>query len=113
MGACACLLSACQPVTKDEFGKIFGPAFMHAIGHIAANISFAAVAISLTHTVKTLEPAFNVILSQCVASRSLLDRRCCCLVRCLYTYSGGMQGCRLPAVVATQPATGAEGAFCT
>lgn len=37
---------------------------MHAIGHIAANISFAAVAISLTHTVKTLEPAFNVLLSR-------------------------------------------------
>ena len=37
---------------------------MHAIGHVAANLSFAAVAISLTHTVKTLEPAFNVLLSQ-------------------------------------------------
>lgn len=53
-------------VTKDEFGKIFGPAAMHAIGHVAANISFAAVAISLTHTVKTLEPAFNVVLSKLV-----------------------------------------------
>eukprot|EP00879_Flechtneria_rotunda_P016263 GHRR01017016.1.p1 GENE.GHRR01017016.1~~GHRR01017016.1.p1 ORF type:complete len:256 (+),score=78.61 GHRR01017016.1:253-1020(+) len=53
-------------INKDEFGKIFGPAFMHAIGHIAANISFAAVAISLTHTVKTLEPAFNVILSRLI-----------------------------------------------
>ena len=39
---------------------------MHAIGHVAANISFAAVAISLTHTVKTLEPAFNVLLSRLV-----------------------------------------------
>jgi drug/metabolite transporter (DMT)-like permease len=39
---------------------------MHAIGHIAANISFAAVAISLTHTVKTLEPAFNVVLSKLI-----------------------------------------------
>eukprot|EP00877_Chromochloris_zofingiensis_P001947 jgi/Chrzof1/11753/Cz06g08130.t1_TPT len=55
-----------RPITKDEFGRIFGPAFMHAIGHIAANISFAAVAISLTHTVKTLEPAFNVLLSRLV-----------------------------------------------
>lgn len=42
---------------------------MHAIGHVAANLSFAAVAISLTHTVKTLEPAFNVVLSQ-------VGRRC-------------------------------------
>jgi len=39
---------------------------MHALGHIAANLSFAAVAISLTHTVKTLEPAFNVLLSRLV-----------------------------------------------
>ncbi len=40
------------------------PPTQHAIGHVAANLSFAAVAISLTHTVKTLEPAFNVVLSQ-------------------------------------------------
>jgi hypothetical protein len=51
-----------QIITKKEFGSIFGPASMHALGHIAANLSFAAVAISLTHTVKTLEPAFNVVL---------------------------------------------------
>jgi hypothetical protein len=43
---------------------------MHAIGHVAANVSFAAVAISLTHTVKTLEPAFNVILSQLILGES-------------------------------------------
>lgn len=53
-------------ISKDEFGKIFGPAAMHAIGHVAANVSFAAVAISLTHTVKTLEPAFNVVLGQLI-----------------------------------------------
>lgn len=50
----------------QEFKAIFPPAAMHAIGHVAANLSFAAVAISLTHTVKTLEPAFNVILSKLV-----------------------------------------------
>jgi hypothetical protein len=64
-----------QPVTKQEFGTIFGPAFMHAIGHIAANISFAAVAISLTHTVKTLEPAFNVVLSRCGAAMRAQGQR--------------------------------------
>ena len=51
-----------RPVTKDELRKISGPATMHALGHIAANLSFAAVAISLTHTVKTLEPAFSALL---------------------------------------------------
>lgn len=42
-----------RPITKSEFSTIFGPASMHAIGHIAANLSFAAVAISLTHTGET------------------------------------------------------------
>lgn len=55
-----------RPITKGEFLKILGPASMHAIGHVAANLSFAAVAISLTHTVKTLEPAFNVVLSKLI-----------------------------------------------
>lgn len=43
---------------------------MHAIGHVAANLSFAAVAISLTHTVKTLEPVFSVILSKVVLGQA-------------------------------------------
>ncbi|PSC73006.1 diaminopimelate decarboxylase chloroplastic-like [Micractinium conductrix] len=55
-----------RPITKDELATLAGPASMHAIGHVAANLSFAAVAISLTHTVKTLEPAFNVVLSQLI-----------------------------------------------
>ena len=59
-----------QPITKSEFQKIAGPAAMHAIGHVAANLSFAAVAISLTHTVKTLEPVFSVILSKLVLGQS-------------------------------------------
>ena len=55
-----------RPITAKEFKAIFPPAAMHAAGHVAANLSFAAVAISLTHTVKTLEPAFNVILSRII-----------------------------------------------
>ncbi len=51
-----------RPITGEELKKISGPASMHAFGHIAANLSFAAVAISLTHTVKTLEPAFSAVL---------------------------------------------------
>lgn len=56
-------LSSVQPINKSEFLTIAGPASMHAIGHVAANLSFAAVAISLTHTVKTAEPVFSAILS--------------------------------------------------
>ncbi|KAL6766344.1 TPT3 [Auxenochlorella protothecoides x Auxenochlorella symbiontica] len=59
-----------RPITTEELGAISGPAAMHAIGHVAANLSFAAVAISLTHTVKTLEPAFNVALSQLILGQS-------------------------------------------
>jgi len=55
-----------RPITSTEMKAIFPPAAMHAIGHVAANLSFAAVAISLTHTVKTLEPAFNVILAKVI-----------------------------------------------
>ena len=55
-----------RPITKSEWMKISAPASMHALGHIAANLSFAAVAISLTHTVKTLEPAFSVMLQYAI-----------------------------------------------
>ena len=37
------------------------PAFLHAFGHCLTNVSFAAVAVSLTHTIKTLEPVFTSI----------------------------------------------------
>ena len=59
-----------RAITKDEFKTLLGPASMHAVGHIAANLSFAAVAISLTHTIKTLEPAFNVLLSKAILGTS-------------------------------------------
>eukprot|EP01026_Neomeris_dumetosa_P025717 TRINITY_DN21124_c0_g1_i1.p1 TRINITY_DN21124_c0_g1~~TRINITY_DN21124_c0_g1_i1.p1 ORF type:complete len:442 (-),score=56.18 TRINITY_DN21124_c0_g1_i1:440-1669(-) len=63
-------LSFGRALSTDEFKKIIGPATMHALGHVAANLSFAAVAISLTHTVKTLEPAFNVVLSKLILGQS-------------------------------------------
>ena len=55
-----------QKVTWAEFLRLAPPATMHALGHIAANLSFAAVAISLTHTVKTLEPVFSATLSKLI-----------------------------------------------
>lgn len=73
-----------QPITKDELSAIAGPAAMHAIGHVAANLSFAAVAISLTHTVKTLEPAFNVVLSKVGCSLNHLLASLCLSVLMLF-----------------------------
>ena len=37
------------------------PAFLHAFGHCLTNVSFAAVAVSFTHTIKSarIEPALN------------------------------------------------------
>jgi solute carrier family 35, member E1 len=37
------------------------PAFLHAFGHCLSNVSFATVAVSFTHTVKTLEPVFSAL----------------------------------------------------
>ncbi|KAK9150249.1 hypothetical protein Syun_008558 [Stephania yunnanensis] len=39
-------------------------AVCHALGHVTSNVSFAAVAVSFTHTVKALEPFFNAAASQ-------------------------------------------------
>ncbi|KAB2612074.1 triose phosphate/phosphate translocator [Pyrus ussuriensis x Pyrus communis] len=41
-------------------------AFCHALGHVMSNVSFAAVAVSFTHTIKALEPFFNASASQFV-----------------------------------------------
>jgi solute carrier family 35 protein E1 len=43
------------------------PAFRHAFGHCLTNVSFAAVAVSFTHTVKTLEPVFSALGSYAVS----------------------------------------------
>jgi solute carrier family 35 protein E1 len=43
------------------------PAFLHAFGHCLTNVSFAAVAVSFTHTVKTLEPVFSALGSYLVS----------------------------------------------
>jgi solute carrier family 35 protein E1 len=51
---------------KDFLKALSLPAFLHAFGHCLTNVSFAAVAVSFTHTVKTLEPVFTSIGSYLV-----------------------------------------------
>ena len=47
---------------SQEFLKALTlPAFLHAFGHCLSNVSFATVAVSFTHTVKTLEPVFSAV----------------------------------------------------
>jgi len=52
----------------DSFLKdVSLPAFLHAFGHCLTNVSFAAVAVSFTHTIKTLEPVFSAAGSYLVS----------------------------------------------
>jgi solute carrier family 35 protein E1 len=46
---------------KEFLKAVTLPAFLHAFGHCLTNVSFATVAVSFTHTVKTLEPVFTSI----------------------------------------------------
>lgn len=50
-----------QKPTKAFFSALMIPAFLHAFGHSLTNVSFAAVAVSFTHTIKTLEPVCSSI----------------------------------------------------
>ncbi|KAA8524596.1 hypothetical protein F0562_011019 [Nyssa sinensis] len=53
------------PKTNSEFWKtLFPVAVAHSIGHVAAMVSMSIVAISLTHIVKSGEPAFSVLVSR-------------------------------------------------
>ncbi|XP_010259537.1 PREDICTED: triose phosphate/phosphate translocator, chloroplastic-like isoform X2 [Nelumbo nucifera] len=52
------------PIDKDLLALLTPVAFCHALGHVMSNVSFAAVAVSFTHTIKALEPFFNAAASQ-------------------------------------------------
>lgn len=41
-----------QPIDKDQLGLLTPVAACHALGHVMSNVSFAAVAVSFTHTIK-------------------------------------------------------------
>ncbi|PIN21949.1 Glucose-6-phosphate/phosphate and phosphoenolpyruvate/phosphate antiporter [Handroanthus impetiginosus] len=54
------------PIDKELLGLLTPVAFCHALGHVMSNVSFAAVAVSFTHTIKALEPFLNAAASQFV-----------------------------------------------
>ena len=39
-------------------------AVLHTIGHVAATVSMSKVAVSVTHIIKSAEPAFSVLVSR-------------------------------------------------
>ncbi|KAG0545161.1 hypothetical protein BDA96_02G338000 [Sorghum bicolor] len=53
------------PETDLDFWKSLTPvAIAHTIGHVAATVSMAKVAVSFTHIIKSGEPAFSVLVSR-------------------------------------------------
>lgn len=44
-----------QPINKELLALLTPVAFCHALGHVMSNVSFAAVAVSFTHTIKGIK----------------------------------------------------------
>lgn len=59
------------PLDKEVLGLLTPVSFCHALGHVMTNVSFAAVAVSFTHTIKALEPFFNAAASQFILGDQL------------------------------------------
>ncbi|KAL3830621.1 hypothetical protein ACJIZ3_019423 [Penstemon smallii] len=59
------------PMNKELLGLLTPVAFCHALGHVMSNVSFAAVAVSFTHTIKALEPFFSASASQFVLGQQI------------------------------------------
>jgi solute carrier family 35 protein E1 len=72
VGVAYCLISWAvglpkrAPISKDLLLALAPVAFCHALGHVMTNVSFSQVAVSFTHTIKSLEPFFSAAASQFV-----------------------------------------------
>lgn len=59
------------PIDKELLLVLTPVSICHALGHVMSNVSFAAVAVSFTHTIKALEPFFNAAASQFVLGHQI------------------------------------------
>ncbi|KAL4204737.1 hypothetical protein AMTRI_Chr01g133530 [Amborella trichopoda] len=59
------------PIDSKLLKLLIPVAVCHALGHVTSNVSFAAVAVSFTHTIKALEPFFNAAASQFVLGQQI------------------------------------------
>ncbi|XWS19640.1 hypothetical protein CRYUN_Cryun31cG0033000 [Craigia yunnanensis] len=59
------------PIDSNLLKLLIPVAVCHALGHVTSNVSFAAVAVSFTHTIKALEPFFNAAASQFLLGQSI------------------------------------------
>ncbi|XP_039064672.1 triose phosphate/phosphate translocator TPT, chloroplastic-like [Hibiscus syriacus] len=77
VGVVYCLLSWAvglpkrAPIDGNLLKLLIPVAVCHALGHVTSNVSFAAVAVSFTHTIKALEPFFNAAASQFILGQSI------------------------------------------
>ncbi|KAM3287321.1 triose phosphate/phosphate translocator, chloroplastic [Capsicum chacoense] len=77
VGVVYCLLSWIvglpkrAPIDSTQLKLLTPVAFCHALGHVTSNVSFAAVAVSFTHTIKALEPFFNAAASQFILGQQI------------------------------------------
>ncbi|KDO77693.1 hypothetical protein CISIN_1g013023mg [Citrus sinensis] len=69
VGVVYCLVSWAVGLPKRAL--LIPVAVCHALGHVTSNVSFAAVAVSFTHTIKALEPFFNAAASQFILGQQL------------------------------------------
>ncbi|KAI4371722.1 hypothetical protein MLD38_010042 [Melastoma candidum] len=71
------------PIDANLLKLLIPVAVCHALGHVTSNVSFAAVAVSFTHTIKALEPFFNAAASQFILGQTdphnplAVPRSCC------------------------------------
>ncbi|KAG9140362.1 hypothetical protein Leryth_019599 [Lithospermum erythrorhizon] len=59
------------PMDGKQLKLLIPVAVCHALGHVTSNVSFAAVAVSFTHTIKALEPFFNAAASQFILGQQI------------------------------------------
>ncbi|CAM6015200.1 unnamed protein product [Sphagnum balticum] len=59
------------PIDGELFKLLLPVSICHALGHVMTNVSFAAVAVSFTHTIKALEPFFNAAASQFILGQQI------------------------------------------
>ncbi|XP_042456743.1 triose phosphate/phosphate translocator TPT, chloroplastic-like [Zingiber officinale] len=59
------------PIDSNLLKLLIPVAVCHALGHVTSNVSFAAVAVSFTHTIKALEPFFNAAASQFILGQQI------------------------------------------
>ncbi|XP_020599151.1 LOW QUALITY PROTEIN: triose phosphate/phosphate translocator, chloroplastic-like [Phalaenopsis equestris] len=59
------------PIDSNILKLLIPVGICHAIGHVTSNVSFAAVAVSFTHTIKALEPFFNAAASQFILGQQI------------------------------------------